>query len=120
MDATISVYRGCAGGYVGAGGVHPALIDAAREAASEAKEAGRIGDAFVARCGDDIGLVCLHTGPRESLDAFALDVFTRARAVAVRLGADAGAVEAAAAGADATVSDGRGADCTGAASPAKT
>lgn len=85
MDATISVYRGCAGGYVGAGGVHPALIDAAREAVSGAREAGRIRDGFVARCGDDIGLVFLHGGARESLDALALEAFGQARAVAVRL-----------------------------------
>lgn len=95
MDATISVYRGCAGGYVGAGGVHPALIEAAREAVSSAKEAGRIDDGFVARCGDDIGLVCLHSGPPEVLDAFAFDAFTQARSVAIRLaqhGSDNGGV----------------------------
>ncbi len=85
MDATLSVFTGCAGGYVGTGGVHPALIEAAREAMAGAKESGRIRDGFVARCGDDIGLVCLHAGPREALDAFALDVFGQARVVAVRL-----------------------------------
>jgi fructose 1,6-bisphosphate aldolase/phosphatase len=85
VEATISVFTGCAGGYVGAGGVHPALLDAAREAVSSAKEAARIRDGFVSRCGDDIGLVLLHAGPREALDAFALDVFGQARAVAVRL-----------------------------------
>jgi fructose 1,6-bisphosphate aldolase/phosphatase len=86
VDVTISAFTGCAGGYVGAGGVHSALLDAAREALSAAKEAGRIRDGFVSRCGDDIGLVLLHGGPREALDAFALDVFGRARAVAQRLG----------------------------------
>jgi fructose 1,6-bisphosphate aldolase/phosphatase len=95
VDATISVFTGCAGGYVGAGGVHPALIEAARESVSHAKEAGRISDGFVTRCGDDIGLVCLHPGPRETLDTFAFDTFTQARAVAVRLaqhGSDNGGV----------------------------
>jgi len=95
VDATISVYTGCAGGYVGGGGVHPALIDAVRESLSAAKEAGRLRDGFVARCGDDIGLICLHGGPRGSLDALAFEAFTQARAVAVRLaqhGSDNGGV----------------------------
>jgi fructose 1,6-bisphosphate aldolase/phosphatase len=85
VDTTISVFTGCAGGYVGAGGTHPALLDAAREAVSAARESGRIDDGFVARCGDDIGLVCLHNGAPGTLDTFALDVLAQARAVAVRL-----------------------------------
>jgi fructose 1,6-bisphosphate aldolase/phosphatase len=95
VTTTISVFTGCAGGYVGAGGTHPALLDAVREAVSQARESGRIHDGFVTRCGDDIGLVCLHAELPGSLDAFAADALARAHAVAVRLaqhGSDNGGV----------------------------
>lgn len=85
MSIYVSVYRGCAGGYVGAGHVHPALLDAAREAVSEARESGAIRDGFVARCGDDIGLVLLHEGATEEVRELAARTLTRARAVGARL-----------------------------------
>jgi fructose 1,6-bisphosphate aldolase/phosphatase len=84
---TVSVFRACAGGYVGGGHVHPALLDAAREALAQAKESTLVSDGFVARCGDDIGIVLLHTEAPGSpaIDALAADVYERAYAVGVRL-----------------------------------
>jgi fructose 1,6-bisphosphate aldolase/phosphatase len=84
---TVSAFRACAGGYVGSGHVHPALLDAAREALFEAKESRLVSDAFVARCGDDIGVVLLHDEPSgsPSIRSLADDVFTRAHSVGVRL-----------------------------------
>ena len=84
---TVSVYRACAGGYVGAGHVHPALLDAAREALAEAKSSALVADGFVARCGDDIGVVLLHDEPAGSGSVGALvgDLFERAHAVGIRL-----------------------------------
>jgi fructose 1,6-bisphosphate aldolase/phosphatase len=84
---TVSVYRACAGGYVGAGHVHPALLDAAREALAEAKESALVADGFVARCGDDIGLVLLHDEPpgSTSIHVLVTDLFERAHTVGVRL-----------------------------------
>lgn len=84
---TVSVFRACAGGYVGGGHVHPALLDAAREALAEAKEAGCVADGSVARCGDDIGLVLLHEEPAgsRSISSLVSDLFERAHAVGVRL-----------------------------------
>lgn len=85
MSVGISIFSGCAGGYVGAGHVHPALLDAAREAVSEARESGLIRDGFVARCGDDIGLVLLHAESSETVHSLATDALTRARTVGARL-----------------------------------
>ena len=84
---TVSVYRGCAGGYVGAGHVHPALLDAAREAVSQARDGGLIADGFIARCGDDIGVVLLHDEApgSPSIAGLVADLFDRAHAVGVRL-----------------------------------
>jgi fructose 1,6-bisphosphate aldolase/phosphatase len=84
---TVSVYRACAGGYVGAGHVHPALLDAAREALAEAKGSALVADGFVARCGDDIGLVLLHDEPvgSGSIRTLVIDLFERAHSVGVRL-----------------------------------
>jgi fructose 1,6-bisphosphate aldolase/phosphatase len=84
---TVSVYRACAGGYVGAGHVHPALLDAAREALAEAKESSLVADGFVARCGDDIGVVLLHDEPvgSPSIAELVRDLFDRAHSVGVRL-----------------------------------
>lgn len=85
MSIGVSVFRGCAGGYVGAGHVHPALLDAVREAVSEARESGAIADGFVARCGDDIGLVLLHGPGDEDARRFAEESFAKARSVGARL-----------------------------------
>lgn len=84
MSTTISVHRGCAGGYVGAGHVHPALLDAVREALAARKDAGEVLDGYVTRCGDDIGLVLLH---RRTLDAatLAAEVLSSAGVAARRL-----------------------------------
>lgn len=84
VDVTISVYRACAGGYVGGGHVHPALLDAAREALAEAKESGVVADGYVARCGDDIDLVLLHGAPGAGRPV-ALDVFGKAASAGSRL-----------------------------------
>lgn len=85
--STLSVFRACAGGYVGTGHVHPALLDAVREAVAEAKDASLVADGYVARCGDDIGLVLLHgeASGSESIRALAADAFERAIAVGRRL-----------------------------------
>lgn len=84
---TVSVYRACAGGYVGAGHVHPALLDAAREALAEARESSLVADGFVARCGDGIGVVLLHSEPAGSgsIRSLVVDLFERAHAVGVRM-----------------------------------
>lgn len=87
MDVTISVFRACAGGYVGGGHVHPALLDAAREALAQAKESGLVSDGYVARCGDDIDLVLLHGASQRSVSgrSVALDVFGKAASAGSRL-----------------------------------
>ena len=87
MDLTISMYRACAGGYVGGGQVHPALLDEAREGLAHAKESGLVADGFVARCGDDIDLVLLHEAGVRGADArsTALDVFGKAASAGTRL-----------------------------------
>lgn len=59
-SVTVSVFKACSGGYVGRGNVHPALVDAVRAAAAEAKSSLRVDDGYVARCGDDLALVLLH------------------------------------------------------------
>ncbi len=84
---TVTVSRASAGGYVGAGHVHPALLDAAREALAEAKESSLVADGFVARCGDGIGVVLLHDEPAgsESIRSLVADLFERAHTVGVRL-----------------------------------
>jgi hypothetical protein len=87
VSRTVSVFRACAGGYVGDGHVHPALLDAVREAVAEAKEANLITDGYVARCGDDIGVVLLHGESigSESIHLLASDAFDRAASVGRRL-----------------------------------
>jgi fructose 1,6-bisphosphate aldolase/phosphatase len=67
--------------------VHPALLDAAREGLAHAKDAALVADGFVARCGDDIGLVLLHDEApgSASIASLSSDVFERAHAVGVRL-----------------------------------
>ena len=84
---TVSVFRACAGGYVGGGHVHPALLDAARGALAQAKDNGLVADGFIARCGDDIGLVVLHDEPAGSaaIGALAKDIFEQAHTIGVRL-----------------------------------
>jgi fructose 1,6-bisphosphate aldolase/phosphatase len=85
--STVSVFRACAGGYVGAGHVHPALLDAVREAVAEAKDDSLVADGYVARCGDDIGLVLLHdeAAGSDSIRTLATDAFERAADVGRRL-----------------------------------
>lgn len=84
---TVSAFRACAGGYVGATHVHPALLDAAREALAQAKEAELVADGYVARCGDDIGLVLLHEEApgSASIASLVADVFGQAGRVGERL-----------------------------------
>jgi fructose 1,6-bisphosphate aldolase/phosphatase len=84
MSVVVSIFKACAGGYVGAGGVHPALIDAARESLSQSRETGRVRDGFVARCGDDIALVLLHDDA-DAARTLAERAFEGAREVGVRL-----------------------------------
>jgi fructose 1,6-bisphosphate aldolase/phosphatase len=85
VDVKISVFRACAGGYVGAGHVHPALLDAAREALAEAKASGTVADGYIARCGDDIDLVLLQSAGRPGAREVAHEVFARAASAGSRL-----------------------------------
>ncbi len=87
VNRTVSVFRACAGGYVGDGHVHPALLDAVREAVAQAKDAALVADGYVARCGDDIGVVLLHEEPAgsASISSLAHDAFNRAASVGRRL-----------------------------------
>lgn len=87
MTTTVSVHRARAGGYVGAGHVHPALLDAAREALAEAKSSSLVADGYVARCGEGIGVVLLHEEPAgsASIRTLVADLFERAHVVGVRL-----------------------------------
>jgi fructose 1,6-bisphosphate aldolase/phosphatase len=89
VTVIVSIFKACAGGYVGAGGVHPALIDAVRECLSGARSSGSVRDGFVARCGDDIGLILLHDD-LEGARSVAEKAFEDARAVGARLGQHAG------------------------------
>ncbi len=84
MDVTISAFRARVGGYVGGGHVHPALLDAAREGLAQAKDSGIVADGFVARCGDDVDLMLLHSRTRDAR-AVAHDVFGRAASASSRL-----------------------------------
>ena len=72
---------------MGGGHVHPALMDAAREALAEAKESGLVSDGYVARCGDDIDLVLLRGASQRPASgrAVALDVFGKAASAGSRL-----------------------------------
>lgn len=84
---TVSAYRTKAPGYVGTSHVHPALLDAARESVHEAKESGLVSDGFVARCGDDIGIVFLHSERpgSDAIPSLASDAFSRVLAAGKRL-----------------------------------
>lgn len=71
------------GGYVGAGSVHPALVDAVRETAAAARAAARLHDSYVGRCGDALALVVTHDAPVADVAA---EAFGSAGAAACRLG----------------------------------
>lgn len=47
---------------MGDGHVHPAVVDAARQAASASRSAGEVSDSYVARCGRDVVIALLHRG----------------------------------------------------------
>lgn len=85
VTSAISVLKACVGGYVGTGGVHPAVLDAAREALAEAKGGGVL-DGYVARCGDDLALIVLHDGSDDAVRALGRDAFSRSGVVGLRLG----------------------------------
>ena len=84
---TLSIIKADSGGFVGHSAVHPAMVDAAREAM-----AGVVGslliDGHVATCGDDLSLIMTHRhGPDdEEIHRFAWDVFTATTRVAKGLG----------------------------------
>ena len=78
--------KACVGGYVGTGGLHPALLDAARESLAEAKASGGVQDGYVARCGDDLALILLHEGAEDGVRALGRDAFKRSGAVGLKLG----------------------------------
>ncbi|HVE91476.1 MAG TPA: fructose 1,6-bisphosphatase [Actinomycetota bacterium] len=88
MAATVSVLKSCPGGYVGSGHVHPAVVDCARRAVSDAKNEGLVDDAYVARCGDDLALVLLHEMPPRTpaVRTLAVTTFTACSEVAWGLG----------------------------------
>jgi fructose 1,6-bisphosphate aldolase/phosphatase len=58
---TVSVIKADIGGLVGHSGIHPDLLEAAREQLEKAKQQGLIMDYYVTRVGDDVQLVMTHT-----------------------------------------------------------
>lgn len=56
----VSVYKAALGGFIGNTGVHPDMLEIARERLSGFREKGRIRDFHVMRCGDDIELLVTH------------------------------------------------------------
>ncbi len=61
VKTTLSVIKADIGGYVGHSSMHPALIEIAETALSEAKNSGMIIDFSVLHCGDDLELIMTHT-----------------------------------------------------------
>ncbi len=51
---TVSVIKADIGGLVGHSGIHPDLLEAAREQLEKAKRQGLIMDYYVTRVGDDV------------------------------------------------------------------
>lgn len=57
---TLSVIKADIGGLVGHSGIHPDLLDTAREQLQSAQTNGRIVDFHVTYCGDDLQLIITH------------------------------------------------------------
>ncbi len=57
---TLCVYKADLGGFVGHTGIHPDLLEIARDRLLGFREKGRITDFHVMRCGDDIELLMTH------------------------------------------------------------
>jgi fructose 1,6-bisphosphate aldolase/phosphatase len=85
---TVSAFQARLGGYVGEGGVHPAVIDAVRTCVSAAREDGRVRDAYVARCGGGAAILLAHEHPPGAGPAqdCARSALARGREVASDLG----------------------------------
>lgn len=86
MGTALTVLKAPTGGYVGDGHVHPAVLDAAREAMATARSEGVVSDSYVARCGDDIALVVLHRPEEPDIGPLGESVFARCWTVARDLG----------------------------------
>jgi fructose 1,6-bisphosphate aldolase/phosphatase len=84
---TLSVIKADIGGYVGHSGVHPAILDVARETIEQADNRRLLEDYHITSVGDDLNLILTH---RHGIDAapihqLAWDTFRAGTAVAHRL-----------------------------------
>lgn len=82
---TLSVIKADVGGWVGHSGVHPALLEEARERLDQA--ADLLSDFHVTSCGDDLNLIMTHRQgvDSEPIHRLAWDTFVACTAVAKRL-----------------------------------
>ncbi len=87
MRVTLSVIKADIGGWVGHSGVHPDLLEAARQVLEQGRQQGTLIDYHVAFCGDDVNLIMTHTQGVESTEVHALawEAFQKATAVAKQL-----------------------------------
>jgi fructose 1,6-bisphosphate aldolase/phosphatase len=85
---TLSIIKADTGGYVGHTAVHPEMLSAAQDALNAAVGQGRLLDAQVASCGDDLSLIMTHErgADDESVHSLAWDIFQRTTQIARRLG----------------------------------
>ncbi len=84
---TISVIKADIGGWVGHSGVHPDLLEAAREVMEKGRKQGVLLDYHVAYCGDDVNLIMTHTRGNEDPEVHGLawEAFQKATEVAKSL-----------------------------------
>jgi len=84
---TISVIKADIGGWVGHSGVHPDLLEAAREVMEKGRQQGVLLDYHVAYCGDDVNLIMTHTRGNEDPEVHGLawEAFRKATEVAKAL-----------------------------------
>lgn len=82
---TLSVIKADVGGWVGHSGVHPALMERAKDCLEAAK--GLLTDYYVASCGDDLNLVMTHAlgVDSEAVHRLAWDTFVACTGVAKKL-----------------------------------
>jgi fructose 1,6-bisphosphate aldolase/phosphatase len=87
VPQTLSVIKADVGGYVGHSAMHPEVMDAGREAVTQAVQSGLLVDAHVASCGDDMFLIMSHERGENDTDVHKLawDAFISGTEVAKKL-----------------------------------
>src|SRR5699024_994617 len=85
--ATVSIIKADTGGLVGHTGVHPEMVEHARQEIERRRD-DLLLDGHAATCGDDLFLILVHThgAEAEAIHSFAWDVFMATTDIAQRLG----------------------------------